>query len=178
MEVPLADESLATFLRSTPLFRSFSAEELAPMLHHMAVVQVDADEVVFEEGDIGNAWYVVRAGTLAVRKRMRNGPDHDMAVLEPGESFGEMSLLDDSPRLATVVACTPAELVCLPRTGFARIVDSRSPAAMRLILTMAAVVCARHRELTHVLSDMIDEPGLESDVVSGAFAAMWRTPAA
>lgn len=177
-EVALAPESLAEFLRTTQLFQGFSSEELASVLPLMAVVQVAPDEVIFEEGDVGNAWYVVRTGAVAVRKRMPRGPEHDLAVLEPGESFGELSLLDDSPRLATVVACTTAELVCLPRHHFRRLVAGGGPAATRLLLTMAEVVCARQRELTHVLADMVDDPGLESDELHNALSVIWRTPAA
>ena len=132
-------EDLAGFLSNTPLFRTLTAEEVATVLPHLEVQIVEAEDPVFLEGDAGDAWYVVRYGEVVVRKTMPNGPEHDLAVLEAGECFGEMALIDDSPRLAAVYANTDAELVRFPRLAFQGIVADGGHVASKILLAMAAV---------------------------------------
>lgn len=171
-------DDLARFLAQTPLFSTLTEADLAAVLPGLVSLRVDTDDVIFEEGDIGNAWYVVRSGEVVVRKRMANGPDHDLALLDPGECFGEMSLLDDSPRLASVLATRPSELIAFPRDAFQRVVDEGGPLSSRLLRAMAGVLCARQRELTHILSDLVDDPDELTDPARRALLALWRAPVA
>jgi hypothetical protein len=95
---------------------------LAEELHAAAAVQLTA------EGDAGDEFFVVVSGRAKVTKRGRK-----VAELGSGECFGEMSLLDDEPRSATVVTTEDTTLLAIHRDDFDRHLMS-SPAVMRILL--------------------------------------------
>jgi hypothetical protein len=95
---------------------------LAEELHAATAVQVTA------EGDDGDEFFVVVSGAVKFTKNGR-----EVAEMGPGECFGEMSLLDDEPRSATVVATQDTTLLAIHRGDFDRHIRS-SPAVMRALL--------------------------------------------
>jgi CRP-like cAMP-binding protein len=76
-----------------------------------------ANEVILREGDLGQTAYIVRSGAVEVTSRA-SGEPVCLATLGPGETFGEMSLVDDKPRSATVTALEPTELEEIHQDGF------------------------------------------------------------
>lgn len=105
-------------VRSIDLFSTLSDVE-------RAIVGVAAHPRIFEEGsvvctegEVGRTFYAVGVGALSVRK---GKPPQEVAVLQPGEYFGEMSLLTGEPRTATVVAVTRSELLEFDRPAFMKL---------------------------------------------------------
>jgi putative peptide zinc metalloprotease protein len=96
-----------------PLFRDLSPGELDVLLTKFAPLSVDAGEVVIRQGDSGERFYVVRSGRVKVT---RNG--EVLAELGAGEAFGEIALLLDVPRTATVTALEPTRLLVLEAHDF------------------------------------------------------------
>jgi CRP/FNR family transcriptional regulator, cyclic AMP receptor protein len=94
-------------LRSVPLFERLSGEDLAS-LARLAVGEIhEAGDVVFEEGDPGDALYVIVRGAVEIRR----GADDVIAVLKAPDVLGEMAVLDESPRSATATALEGTELL-------------------------------------------------------------------
>jgi HEAT repeat protein len=94
-------------LRSVPLFERLSGEDLAS-LARLAVGEIrEKGEVVFKEGDPGDALYVIVRGAVEIRR----GADDVIAVLEAPDVLGEMAVLDESPRSATATAVDGTELL-------------------------------------------------------------------
>jgi CRP/FNR family cyclic AMP-dependent transcriptional regulator len=116
-------------LSTAPLFAGLSRRQLAHIARLVDEIHRDAGEVLTEEGDSGDEFFIVVEGGVDVRKAGRR-----VGTLGPNQCFGEMSLLDDQPRSATVTTTSPTTLAVIHRDDFARILKT-TPAIMRALLT-------------------------------------------
>ena len=123
------------------------------------VVRIKEGHTIFQGGSNGDAWFVILDGEVSVTKEMPSGPPHVLSHLYPGESFGEMALMDGAPRMATLYAVEDTMLARLPRDTFLDLLRARSLPAVKLLWAMSSVLCRRQRELTHALSDLVEAPG-------------------
>ncbi len=111
-QVPV--EQLA-LLRAYPMFAPLPPPILEGLAFDLVAVSVAAGEVVVRQGEEGDCLYVVADGEMVV-----TGDDREIARLGPGEAFGEIALLYDVPRTATVTAVGPGRLYTLARDRFLR----------------------------------------------------------
>ncbi len=117
-EIPLAEPRLvgaaaADALARTPLFAGLSREALESLVQQLTLVQLGAGETLFREGDPGDALYVIVEGEVAV---LSEGPPQvEMARLSAGAFMGEVALMTDQPRSATVTATEDCELLRIDR---------------------------------------------------------------
>jgi hypothetical protein len=105
------------FLKTVPLFKEMTLEQLMALDAAMASENYLAGEAVVREGEEGDRLFVVQQGSLAVRKRAAAG-DRDLGTLGPGDAFGEMALFDAMPRAASVVALEDSSMLMLDRDQF------------------------------------------------------------
>lgn len=101
-------------LRASPLFRELDSDVLATLLRRMEFHAVPAGHVLMKKGDPGDRFYMVVDGAFDVM----GGDGAPLAAIGPGEPVGEIALLADSPRTATVVAKTAGTLLSLDRPSF------------------------------------------------------------
>jgi CRP-like cAMP-binding protein len=109
-------QSLAD-LRALPSFAYLGTEPLAELLENGGWTKAAPGDEVIRQGDRGDAFFVIADGQADV---VRDGIP--VAHLGPGEHFGELALIDDAPRAATIVATTPMRLFRLERRGFERVI--------------------------------------------------------
>jgi hypothetical protein len=100
-------------LRTVPIFAPLPVPELERLAKALAPVHVVAGSTVFLQGEKGDLFYVIRSGSAEVEADGRR-----VRVLGPGESFGEIALIRDVPRTATIRALTDVELLALERDVF------------------------------------------------------------
>jgi hypothetical protein len=93
-------------LRQTPLFSSFDDEALESLQSSMSDTELKRGDVLFREGDSGDRLYVVADGKIKLGRTAPDGRENLLAVLGPGQMFGELSLFDPGPRSATATAVT------------------------------------------------------------------------
>jgi predicted MFS family arabinose efflux permease len=113
-------------LRGVSIFAPLAPHVQERLTHHLVPVEVVAGETVIREGDAGDRLYVVRHGRVAVSK-----VGAVVAELGPGDYFGEIALLRDVPRTATVTAIDDVSLVALERDEFLAAVTGSSPSRVR-----------------------------------------------
>ncbi|MEK7862318.1 MAG: cyclic nucleotide-binding domain-containing protein, partial [Chloroflexota bacterium] len=104
-------------LASLPFFRDLQPQELDRILPRLVAVRVPAGGTVFQEGDAGDRYYILRAGEADV-----SAGGNVLRRIGPGTGLGDLALLFGRPRSATVTAATDLELAALSRDGFAWLV--------------------------------------------------------
>jgi len=95
-------------------------------------VQVPAGELVFKEGDLGTEMYIVQEGKVEILQRLGEG-EKQLAVLEKGDFFGEMSVLEELPRMASARAVSDARLLQINGSTFDQMLRSNPEIAVRMM---------------------------------------------
>jgi len=108
---PMIDRIL--FLKTVPIFSALSGEELHRIAEIATELAVPASRTIFSESDPGDAMYLVLSGKVAIRYRGRQ-----VAMLQKGECFGEMALLDHQPRSADALAVGAVDLLRIEARDF------------------------------------------------------------
>lgn len=123
------DEAIreAEDLRRLPLFAGLGPVELAEIGRRLRRERFTAGAEVVRQGESGTRFYVIESGQAEVLQE-RDGTRRRLTVLGPGQYFGEIALLLDVPRIATVRALTPLEVRSLERTDFEVLLSSLLPA--------------------------------------------------
>ncbi|MDQ2728945.1 MAG: cyclic nucleotide-binding domain-containing protein [Actinomycetota bacterium] len=119
-------------IENLPLFRDCSHRELAAVADVLVEEEVDAGSVLTREGQDGGTAYIIVEGNADV---VREG--HTLASLGPGEIVGELSLLDQQPRIATVIAVTPLKLLAFSHDDFARLMATVPELSQALLSVLA-----------------------------------------
>ena len=125
-------------LSSVSLFSACSKKELQAVARASDQVDLVAGRSLCEQGSIGREAFIIIEGSAEVK---RNG--RKVATLGPGDTFGELALLDHGPRTATVTATTPLKVLVIGAREFAGIIDEVPPIAHKLLKSLAG----RIREL-------------------------------
>src|SRR6185503_19797395 len=126
---PAGDAQLR-HLQRVPLFTGFNENELRRVAEHSRILDAPAGTVITQIGDAGDSFFIIIDGTAGVRTPVGAG-----SQLQPGDCFGEMSLVDGEPRSATIVATTDLRVLVVDRANFWRLLDE-TPELMRRILTL------------------------------------------
>ena len=106
-------------------------------------------EVIFKEGSTGTEMYLIQTGRVALTSKQNEAGHVPLAVLNPGDFFGEMALVDDSPRSATASAMVDGtELLAIDRARFLFMVRQQPEFALSLMHTL----CQRLREMNRRVS--------------------------
>ncbi len=113
------DEKIG-MLAKCSLLKHLNSSDLQPLLKHVRTRGLEADTIVFQAGDPGDALYIVADGDVAVLGS--NG--QTLAMLGAGDVFGEMALLDGSTRKATVKTAGPVTLLEIDKAGFEMLADT------------------------------------------------------
>lgn len=108
-------------LRQVPLLNALDAKKLNVLVKSLEQVDFADGEIIVKEGDEGDIFYIIEEGSVAVTRRGSDGVDEHLASLEAPEYFGEMALLDNSPRHATVRAAGPVTCLALSRLMFVKL---------------------------------------------------------
>ena len=144
------------FLLTTPYFKNCSLTEIADFYRHLDICHLNKGSCVFVQGEMENSWYLVRRGTILLKRRSASGITHVLAEMTAGVGFGEMGLLEKAPRLATAEISDNAILYKLHGETFFQLLDEQNPIAMRMLRAMAITQSQRLREMTITLQDITD----------------------
>jgi CRP-like cAMP-binding protein len=105
-------------LKGIPLFSRMSAEQLLPVAEIVNEVSYGSGEVIFHEGDPGDELYLVMSGSVEVVRH-----EKQLAVLGANECFGDMAMLDQEVRSATIRVVDPVSLLAIAREDFLDLLD-------------------------------------------------------
>lgn len=158
-------------LRTISTFVELTDVELHELSRCCSVKHFTKDNVVFLEKEEAQALYVLLTGKVKITIQGDDGKEVILSWLGDGDFFGEMSLLDEEPRSATVVACEDVDLLLVPRDVFLRLLG-QNPKFMRRILTALSLRVRRanhqiaslalldvYGRVAHVITDLAQDEG-------------------
>ena len=134
-------------LRKSPLFEGLSDDELQQLMDNARPVSLRAGEVLMKQGDPGETAFVVVGGELEITKQSGQSIIK-IDVRGSGEIIGEMALLSQSPRSATVTAVTDCETLCISKEVFDNLL-STSPSAAKAVLHWTMARLSQNDALLH-----------------------------
>ncbi|EGK72406.1 MAG: cyclic nucleotide-binding domain-containing protein [Methyloversatilis sp.] len=132
-------------LRQIKLFSSLTARELKVVYGLRHERHYLAGEIVFDQGDEGQAIYAIVEGEVEIL-RAEGGSPHRLALLAPGEVFGELALLDQAPRAAQARALSDCRLVVFFRADFMSLLETHPKIASKIALALARHLGGRLRQ--------------------------------
>jgi CRP/FNR family cyclic AMP-dependent transcriptional regulator len=144
-------------LRQAPLFSGLDDEAAQALSASMTETRIRRGEVLFREGDEGDRLYVVTDGKVKLGRTSADGRENLLAILGPGQMFGELSLFDPGPRSATVTAVTDVTCASLGHEELGKWLTGRPEVARGLLTQLAG----RLRKANDVVADLVfsDVPG-------------------
>jgi CRP/FNR family transcriptional regulator, cyclic AMP receptor protein len=130
-------DDVPTFLATVPLFRDAPERALAIVAGVVRPRRFEAETVLFQEGDAGDALYVLESGLVKLSKVDLGGHEKTLALLQPPEFFGEMALLGHARRSATAITLAPVTAYLLFRDDFQRLLADYPTISLNLTTTLA-----------------------------------------
>lgn len=137
-------KDVVELLGGVPLFQDLSKRELRAIGRAAKEIHHREGAVIAREGEPGLGFFLIVDGTAKVTVNGRT-----RRKLGPGEFFGEIALLDEGPRTASVEAETPLTLLGLTSWAFKRVVQDHPKVAMKMLRVMAQRLRSASREVTH-----------------------------
>lgn len=139
-------------LKATPLFSRLSGEDLAPLARVAEAAVFAANDLIFEEGDPGDHFYVVVSGLVA-----REGRGREIRRVGPKETIGELAVLDRKPQPTSARALQPTELLRIGAEEFFEILHEQPEIAEALIGILAGQLRDAHMRLL-AQAEHLDQP--------------------
>ncbi len=175
-----------------PLFADLGEADLEAVIASVRTRRYRRGEVIFHQGDPGDALHIVLSGRVKISSPSETGVEAILATLRPSEFFGALALLDGAPRSATATAVNATETLVLPREQFHRLVDEVPSIRDHVFAELAHEIrrLTNHVEELHFLdiagrlaarlARMADEQGraaegeirLDGPITQGELAAM------
>lgn len=124
-------------LRSIPLFAGLPENQVYQIARMAGVRKVPRNTTLVRVGDKTDALYVLVSGSAKMLNRDVEGREVILTLLGAGECFGEMSLIDGSPRSADVVSCEPCELLVIAKSDFAHALSENVDLCLNIMKSLA-----------------------------------------
>ena len=144
-------------VRKAPLFAALNDEAARALMESMTSSHLERSDILFREGEQGDRIYVIGEGKIKLGRSSVDGRENLLAILGPGEMFGELSLFDPGPRTATATAIAETQLIALGHEDLDSFLLGRPAVAANLLAALAR----RLRRTNEALADLVftDVPG-------------------
>lgn len=123
-------------LHHVQLFRSLAPKDTDTLTAHSTTRSYPANTVLITEGDSTDSLYIILEGEMKVYVSDDQGKEAILNILGPGEYFGELALLDDAPRSASVMTLAPSKVMIVSKADFKRCLASNPELAYNLIISL------------------------------------------
>ena len=157
---------ISKILQKVPIFRMLGKESIDFIVERLKFKTFEKSEVVCKIGDPGDSMYIIITGSVDICIYGQEGAEQIVASLGPGDYFGEMSLLTDEPRSATVRTSDPSEMFLLNKKDFDVILE-KFPS---ISLSMGKIVSKRLRETLTKASQLPKAAEVKDSGIAGSLS--------
>lgn len=133
-------------LKKIRLFEGLTDDELRQVRRICQEENAAKGTVIFQEGTFGDKCYIVLDGEIRISKFIPGIGEEALAVLKPGDYFGEMALIDDFPRSAHAIANTDVDLLTISKSEMDELLFFNKEIAYKMLWTFCRTLSARLRE--------------------------------
>ncbi|GBC60548.1 hypothetical protein DENIS_1505 [Desulfonema ishimotonii] len=130
------------YLRQIPIFTVLSDADIVNLQDICLEKDAEAGEIIFSEGSSGDNFFIIIRGSVEIWKNYSAPSPNLLSVYGPGQIFGELAIIDDFARSATVVVRQPSKLLCINRDDFNRVARP-SPITLAMMRSLSAMVRER-----------------------------------
>lgn len=136
------------------LFRELTPGEMERVLSISKEKKVKKNEVIFREGDLGDAFYLIVTGGVRISTLVPGVGEEALTILRDGEYFGEMALIDDAPRSASAIANDDTMVLCIGKDDFRKLLERQTDIAYKLLWIFTKTLSARLRKTDEQLKSI------------------------
>jgi CRP/FNR family cyclic AMP-dependent transcriptional regulator len=136
------------------LFRELAPNEMERVLSISKEKKVKKNEIVFKEGAIGDAFYLIVTGSVRISTLVPGVGEEALTILGEGEYFGEMALIDDAPRSASAIANDDGMLLYIGKDDFRKLLEQQTDIAYKLLWVFTKTLSARLRKTDEQLKSI------------------------
>jgi CRP/FNR family cyclic AMP-dependent transcriptional regulator len=140
----------------SPLFENFNLAEVGLLSQFMQVYRTPLGAEIIREGESGDFMVFLIEGSIEVFKQDRWNAPRLIALIQRGQSFGEMSMIDGEPRFATCVAADPCMMAVLSRDSLARIILEQPTLGSKILMELVLMLSQRLRRTSTRLLGYMD----------------------
>ena len=141
----------------SPLFENFNLAEIRLLSHFMQVYRAEPGVEIIREGEPGDFMMMLVEGRIEVFKQDRWNAPRIIAMIEPGKTLGEMSMIDGEPRFATCVAAERCMITVLTRESLARIILEQPILGAKILMELVLMLSQRLRQTSSKLVSYMDK---------------------
>jgi len=145
---------IQNILSEIPFFEEFENDELDYFSNNLSLRAFPEDTVLFREGDYGDYLFFIVEGGVEVRLARSDARSIVIASFEEGACIGEMSIVDNYARSATIIVTRPSELLLLTRNRFESICKENPTVGIKFLKGIAKSLSSRLRKTTGRFADM------------------------
>jgi CRP-like cAMP-binding protein len=151
---PDLSKAIVDFFMEIPIFSRMNAEEVKLVAKHMSVIELQPGETLFEEADRGSFMCFIAHGTMDVIKQPGSA-DQEIVIttVRKGQSIGEMSVIEDMPRSATIKARDNAKLFILSQAAFDLVLAKHANIGIKLLKGLTILLSNNLRKTSSRLAD-------------------------
>jgi len=151
--VPDGTQEMLDFLDASPLFAALSKRELRSLAAIVHQRSYQEGEFVFRKGQPGAAMFIIKSGMVNVIDHRNDNRETIIATLQAEDFFGELALLDDTPRSASALATTTSEIYAFSRADLDNLLTSFPQIGMRIYRALAIIIGTRLKDANAQLSN-------------------------
>ncbi len=150
-----SENFIATLLKRLELFSDLEHSALLKLSELFKERIFKEGEIIFDEESIGNSMMIITSGEVRISQKSDPNNEEALIVLKKGDLFGEMGLLEDLPRSATVISHTNVVILEIKRDSFLEFLSVESKAGVKILLKLSRILSARLRETDMKLKTFI-----------------------
>ena len=149
------DEEIAEVLKNIDMFSELTPLERTRIAKYFRQEEYEPGAKIVKEGDPGDGMFVIKKGAVKITKQLTKKEEKTLTNFVDGSCFGEMSLLDGSPRSASVYAISKVVMYELYRVSLMEMLDKESRIGVKILYNLAKILAERIRESGDKIKDIL-----------------------
>lgn len=151
------DKSIVSILKRVPIFTQLNKTELNLIEKIVYLRNYHEGEIIFVEGEPGAGMYIIESGKVRICLGPNTDEENEICVLEAGDFFGDLALIDDAPRSATAVSLTSSRLIGFFRSDLISIINRMPGMGVKIEHNILKILVRRLRKTDTNLNEIQEE---------------------